>query len=105
MSSSEHSLLPQRALVPAAGLVVVAGADAVVGAQPVAELLQHRQLVQLHRLARRQQMPVVAVVEAADAAGVAALTPFPRFEDRQLSRGFHFSRGQQPSTTTIRRMP
>jgi hypothetical protein len=87
MWSSEHSLLLQLVLVPPAGVVVVAVGDAAVGAQREVESPLHRQVV------------------PADEAVVVAVAQFPHFEDRQLSRGFRSSRGQQPSTTTIRRMP
>jgi hypothetical protein len=105
MWSSEHSLLLQLALVPAAVGVVVAVGDAAVVAQREVEQSLHRQVVRRHRLERRPLTRVVAVVVAADGAVVAAVMQFPRFEDRQPSRGFLSSRGQQPSTTTIRRMP
>jgi len=86
MWSSEHSLLLQLVLVPPAGVVVVAVGDAAGVAQREVESPLHRQVV------------------AADAAGAAAVAQFPHFEDQQLSRGCRSSRGQQPSTTTIRRM-
>jgi len=97
MSSSEHSLLLQLALAPAAVVVVVAARDAAVVAQRVVEQ-------QLHQLEHRPLTRVVAVVLAAGAS-VVAVTQSLRCEDRQLSRGFRSCRGQQPFTTTIRRMP
>jgi hypothetical protein len=97
MWSSEHSLLPLLALLPVAEVVVVAVGDAVVAQREVEQPL-HRRVVRRHRRERRPLTRVVAVV-------VVAVTQFPRFEDRQPSRGFPSSHGQQPSTTTIRRMP
>jgi len=104
MSSSEHSLL-QLALVPAVAVVVGAVRDAAEVAQRVVEQQLHRQVVQPHRLEHRPLTRVEAVVVVSDAAVVAAVTQFPRFEDRQPSPGFRSCHGQQPSTTTIRRMP
>jgi len=104
MSSSEHSLL-QLALVPAVAVVVGAVRDAAEVAQRVVEQQLHQQVVQPHRLEHRPLTRVEAVVVVSDAAVVAAVTQFPRFEDRQPSPGFRSCHGQQPSTTTIRRMP
>ena len=109
MSSSEHSLL-QLALVPAVAVVVGAVRDAAevaqrVVEQRVVEQQLHQQVVQPHRLEHRPLTRVEAVVVVSDAAVVAAVTQFPRFEDRQPSPGFRSCHGQQPSTTTIRRMP
>jgi hypothetical protein len=88
---SEHSLLLQPVAV-----VVVVAVDAAVVAQREVEQPLHRQVV------RQQRRPLTRVVAA---VVVVAVAQFPRFEDRQLSRGFRSNRGQQPSTTTIRRMP
>jgi hypothetical protein len=87
MLSSEHSPLPQRVRVPAVAADVEAVADAVVAAQ---------QVEQQHRPEHPQQTRGVDVVLAV------AVTLFPRFVDPRHNRGFHSSRGLQPSTITTR---
>jgi len=103
---SEHSLLLQQVRQRVAAADVAAVPDAVEEEQREVEQLQLRQAVQQYRQVRRQltQAVVAAAVRlaAADVALVAEVTRFPRFADPQLSRGFHFSRGLQPSMTTTR---
>jgi hypothetical protein len=107
MLSSEHSPLQQRALVQVVAAAVAAVADAVVAAQQVeqqrAEPQQPQQAEQSRLPERQQQTRAVDVVLAVAADAVlVAVTLFPRFVDPRLNRGFHSSRGLQPSTITTR---